>query len=104
MEDPMDKELLFELIEEYDLKAIKLGTEKEETPIENIKYMKDFVSEILPIYVSIGGVTAKNNMDDLFKIGIRCFIAPMVESAYGMISFLKGLREISGDTYFLVKK
>jgi hypothetical protein len=104
MEDPMDKELLFELIEEYDLKAIKLGTEKEETPIENIKYMKDFISEILPIYVSIGGVTAKNNMDDLFKIGIRCFIAPMVESAYGMISFLKGLREISGDTYFLVKK
>ncbi|HEB30963.1 MAG TPA: hypothetical protein ENI15_08835 [Spirochaetes bacterium] len=100
----MDKELLFELIEEYDLKAIKLGTENEETPFENIKYMKDYVSEMLPIYVSIGGVNAKNDMNTLFKIGIRCFAAPMVESAYGMISFLKGLREISGDTYFLVKK
>jgi hypothetical protein len=104
MEDPMDKELLFELIEEYGLKAIKLGTGNEETSFENIKFIKNYISEMLPIYVSIGGPKARNDIDTLFKMGIRCFIAPMVESVYGMTSFLKGLREISGDTYFLVKK
>lgn len=100
----MKKELLFELIEEYDLNAIRLGTEHREMSFDEIEYIKDFVSGMLPIYVNIGGVNARNDINTLLKMGIRGFISPMIESAYGLVSFIHTLKELTGDTYFFIKK
>ncbi len=104
MGESVKKELLFELIEEHDLKAIRLGTEHREMSFDEIGYIRDFVSGMLPIYINIGGVNARNDINNLLKMGIRGFTSPMVESAYGLVNFIHTLKELTGDTYFLIKK
>jgi len=100
----MEKELLYELIENYDLKAVKLGTEYEEMSFEEIEYIKAFVSGAVPIYVKIGGVDARNDMNKLLKIGVNGIIAPMVESAYALKNFVTALEELTNRFPFFIKK
>lgn len=100
----MERELLYELIEEYGLKAIKLGTEYEEMSFNEMDYILDYASGRLPIYVKIGGVDARNDINTLLKMGVHCFIAPMVESAYALENFITTLQELTGSTYPIIKK
>ncbi len=93
-----------ELIEEYGLLALKFGTEYEEMSFEEMQYIMDLTGGSIPVYVKIGGVDARNDINNLLRIGITNFIAPMVESPYALKNFITTLKEMTGKKYSILKK
>jgi phosphoribosylformimino-5-aminoimidazole carboxamide ribonucleotide (ProFAR) isomerase len=100
----MNRKLLFELIDDYNLKSVRLGTESEDMTFDEINFFIDYISGTVPIHVKIGGANARNDINMLLSMGIRGIICPMVESPFGLKIFIQALRELSGNTYYALKK
>ncbi len=98
------KELFRELLEDYGLLALKFGTEYEEMSFEEMEYILELTEGKIPVYVKIGGVDARNDINNLLRIGIHNFIAPMVESPYALKNFITTLKELTGSLYPVLKK
>lgn len=68
---------------------IKAETEAEGASQSKIMSLKEYSDQLgLDLYVKIGGVEAKADLEFLNSIGIRGVIAPMVESKFGLEKFL----------------
>ena len=93
-----------ELFNNYGLIALKFGTEYEEMDFIQMQYIMDLIPIDIPIFVKIGGVDARNDINNLLKLGIKNFIAPMVESPYGLKNFIVTLKELAGNLYPSLKK
>ena len=98
------KERFKELFNDYGLLALKFGTEYEEMDFNQMQYIMDLIPFNIDVYVKIGGVDARNDINNLLKLGIKNYIAPMVESPYALKNFITTLRELSGDYYAILKK
>jgi len=93
-----------ELYNSYGLVALKFGTEYEEMDFTQMQYILDLIPFEIPVFVKIGGVDARNDINNLLKLGIKNFIAPMVESPYGLKNFITTLKELTGNLYPFLKK
>ena len=84
----------------YGCVGLKMGTEAEANSFEEINRIRHLAQGRVPIIVKIGGPEARNDIKELLKIGIDGFIAPMVESPYGLRLFIRTLKELAGDIRF----
>ncbi len=93
------------LKENYACCGIKLSTEDAAMGFEQIGSWVRMAGGILPIVVKIGGPNARNDIRQLMDKGVDGFIAPMVESAYGLENFLDALKDYCpGPKYAMIKK
>ena len=98
------KDRFKELYDDYGLIALKFGTEYEEMDFKQMEYIINLTGGDIPIYVKIGGVDARNDINNLLKLGLKNFIAPMVESSYALKNFITTLKEMTGNLYPFIKK
>ena len=85
--------------------GIKLSTEDAGNSFPQILYWTEEIGEIIPVIVKIGGPEARNDMKELSEMNIKGIIAPMVESDYGLKTFINALRDIlSDDAYRRLSK
>ncbi|MDH5654654.1 MAG: aldolase/citrate lyase family protein [Spirochaetia bacterium] len=82
------------------LTALKTGTEAEDMSFEDIRILKALSRDILPIYVKIGGPEARNDIREMYAIGVDGIIAPMIESPYALKKFVETLHDILGPISF----
>ena len=82
------------------LTAIKTGTEAEDMSFEDIRILKALCRDILPLYVKIGGPEARNDIREMYSIGVDGIIAPMIESPYALKKFIETLHDILGPISF----
>ena len=79
--------------------AFKTGTEIEEMNFSEIKILKEMVSNILPVFVKIGGAEARNDIKEMLACEVHTIMAPMVESSYALSNFVDTVREYSEDVH-----
>ncbi len=84
------------LVSEHACVLMKIATEDEALTHEDVRRRFDAFSSAIPIELKIGGPGARGDLVLCRDLGIRHIIAPMVESAYGLIDFLGGVREVFG--------
>ncbi|MFW5781655.1 MAG: aldolase/citrate lyase family protein [Candidatus Muiribacteriaceae bacterium] len=92
------RERLFELRDTYGACSLKMGTEAESNTFEEIRYMHETVSDILPVIVKVGGCEARNDIRKMSEIGVRGIVGPMIDSPYSLKLFVKTLRDFYPDT------
>ena len=84
----------------YGLCALKSGTEVEDMSFEEIAFLKNLSTGIVPLYVKISGPEARNDVRELMHLGVDGLIAPMIESPYALQKFIETLKTLlSPDTY-----
>jgi hypothetical protein len=89
------KKLLNELKREYGAVCLKLSCEESGHSDEFIDFVNNRISnEILPLNLKIGGPNAKADIIKGLNIGVSGFIAPMIESSFGVKQYVSALREI----------
>ncbi|SVE31787.1 uncharacterized protein METZ01_LOCUS484641, partial [marine metagenome] len=54
------------------------------------------VQQNIPLYLKIGGVEALRDLKDAIDLGVDGLIAPMVESAFGVVKFTGAVESIFG--------
>jgi citrate lyase beta subunit len=67
---------------------------------EQIRFWAEVSSGILPVIVKIGGPNARNDIKQLMGIKVDGFIAPMVESAFGLKNFMEALSDYTTPIQF----
>lgn len=85
----------------HGLVAIKTGTEVEDMSFGQISILRDLTSNLLPLYVKIGGPEARNDIRNLISIGVDGLIAPMIESQYALKNFIHTLKAILTESQYL---
>ncbi|MFQ5443257.1 MAG: aldolase/citrate lyase family protein [Nitrospinales bacterium] len=93
-------DLLLNLKNQYGASCLKLSTEDAGMSFEQIDYWVKQCAETLPVMVKIGGPNARNDIKTLLNFNIKGFVAPMVESVYGLEDFIEALRDHTTEPRF----
>ncbi|MFQ5717785.1 MAG: aldolase/citrate lyase family protein, partial [Nitrospinales bacterium] len=80
--------------------ALKLSTEDAAMSFLQIKYWSRIASGVMPVVVKIGGPNARNDIKQLLSLSIDGFIAPMVESPYGLENYMEAIRDFTTPMQF----
>ena len=91
---------LHRLKDEFAASSLKLSTEDAAMSFEQIRFWVEVSSGILPVIVKIGGPNARNDIKQLMAIKVEGFIAPMVESPFGLQNFLEALADYTTPIQF----
>ena len=83
------------LKKEAGLLALKGGTEVEDMDFSELSILKEIVDGIVPFYLKIGGVDARNDIRQGISLGVDLLIAPMVESSYALENFVSSFHTIA---------
>jgi len=93
------------LVQEFGATCLKLSTEDAGMSFSQIDYWSRLSKGIVPLVVKIGGPNARNDIKQLLQPAISGFIAPMVESPYGLQNFIEALKSLTSPLqYQWVKK
>ena len=84
----------------WGISGLKLSTEDAAMSIDQINYWTKLCHDLLPVIVKIGGPNARNDIRQLVKLNISGFIAPMVESAFGLENYIEALRDYNSAIRF----
>jgi hypothetical protein len=88
---------LQELMDEYQLEAIKCEFEAEGSTFNDVVRLRDICSDLgLHIHLKLGGAEAKRDMLDAIALGVDGIIAPMIESGFAAHKFRKLAQTIYG--------
>lgn len=91
------KDLLSDLIANG-CSGIKLSAEDQGLPFEMIDIVNNrIIDGAVQLHVKIGGPDARNDIRRCLEIGARGIIAPMVESPFGVMKFVKAVKAIAGE-------
>ena len=91
---------LHKLKDEFSASSLKLSTEDAAMSFEQIQFWVEVSSGILPVIVKIGGPNARNDIKQLMAIKVDGFIAPMVESSFGLKNFMEALSDYTTPIQF----
>lgn len=83
-------EILLDLKNNYNVKAVKAEFGEEGSSFEEINYLKKFLDSVnIDLTVKIGGCEALNDMRAADIIKANSIVAPMIESSYALKKFVK---------------
>ena len=86
------------LKKEFGLCAIKAEFEAEGSSFRDIIRLRRItLAQGVPLYLKIGGAEAIRDIKDALDLGVDGLVAPMVESAFGLVKFLNACRFIYGN-------
>ena len=93
---------LIRLKEDFGLRAVKAEFEAEGASFRDLSRLRRLTSRHnISLYLKIGGVEALRDIKDAFEIGVDGLVAPMVESAFGIIKFTHAVESVfSGHEVF----
>lgn len=80
--------------------ALKLSTEDAAMSFPQIEYWSRIASGVMPVVVKIGGPNARNDIKQLLSLSIDGFIAPMVESPYGLENYMEAVQDFATPRQF----
>jgi hypothetical protein len=84
-----------ELRKKHGCLGMKMSTEDMGDSFQWIDIIANRVlSDTLPVYVKIGGPNARNDLKQVYRLGLAGTIAPMVESPYALKEYIVALRAI----------
>ena len=92
--------VLHKLKDEYAASSLKLSTEDAAMSFNQIRFWSEACSGIMPVIVKIGGPNARNDIKQLLDIKVDGFIAPMVESSFGLENFMEALNDYTTPIQF----
>jgi hypothetical protein len=88
-------DILKDLKENYGAEGIKAEFEAEGTRMEEAMRLKDIISKAgLGLTIKIGGCEAKKDIYEAINIGVERIVAPMVETPYALIKYLRIIKEL----------
>ncbi len=86
---------LVRLKEDFGMSAVKAEFEAEGASFRDLSRLRRLtIRHNLPLYIKIGGVEALRDIKDAFELGVDGLIAPMVESAFGVVKFKQAIESI----------
>lgn len=86
-------EVLIDLKENHHVAGVKAEFESEGTRMEEALRLKEVVSSAdLGLTIKIGGCEALRDMYEARVIGVSRMVAPMIESPYALMKYLKAVR------------
>lgn len=87
--------LLEDLKENHNILSVKTEFEAEGASVEEIQYLKQFISGLdLSLTIKIGGCEAINDLINAKKIGAKSIIAPMIESSFALKKFVMAINNV----------
>ncbi len=87
--------LLKDLKENHNVCGVKTEFEAEGASVEEIQYLKQFISGLdLSLTIKIGGCEAINDLINAKKIGAKSIIAPMIESSFALKKFVMAINNV----------
>lgn len=90
--------LLKDLKENHHVIAIKTEFEAEGASVEEIKRLKELISNTdLDLTIKIGGCEAVTDAQEAKNIGISSLVAPMIETPYAMKKYVKTILSIFSE-------
>ena len=97
LEKNLENQLIL-LKKKFGLCAIKAEFEAEGSSFRDIvKLRRVTLAHGVPLYLKIGGAEAIRDIKDALELGVDGLVAPMVESAFGLVKFLNACRFIYGN-------
>ena len=93
-------ESLRQLKTRFGASALKLSTEDAAMSFPQIEYWSRIASGVMPVLVKIGGPNARNDIKQLLSLSIDGFIAPMVESPYGLENYVEAVQDFATPLQF----
>ncbi len=86
-------EILTDLKENHHVIGVKAEFEAEGTRFEEALRLKQIVTEAgLDLTIKIGGCEALKDIFDAKNIGVKAIVAPMIESPYAALKYLKAVK------------
>ncbi len=82
------------LVKEHGCLMMKIATEDEGLTQADVAERVRAYGRILTIELKTGGPGARGDLVHARRLGLRHFIAPMIESAYGLEDYLAGVAEV----------
>lgn len=100
----MLKSMVEELMSQYYVVGLKLGTETEDCSFEEIIWIQNNIPSYCPLTLKIGGVEARNDMRFALSHQIHKVLAPMVETPYSLSNFVSTILELEKEMGISVQK
>jgi hypothetical protein len=86
------------LKESFGLCAVKAEFEAEGASLRDLMRLRVLTArQNVPLYLKIGGVEALRDIKDAMELGVDGLIAPMVESPFGVMKFVRAVDAIFGQ-------
>ncbi len=94
----LEEEMIF-LLEDlkvnHNVLGVKTEFEAEGASVEEIQYLKQFISGLnLNLIIKIGGCEAINDLINAKKLGAKSVIAPMIESSFALKKFVRAINNV----------
>ena len=87
--------LLEDLKVNHNVLGVKTEFEAEGASVEEIQYLKQFISGLnLNLIIKIGGCEAINDLINAKKLGAKSVIAPMIESSFALKKFVRAINNV----------
>ena len=84
------RDQLKRLKDEFGLHGVKSEFEAEGSTFRDLVRLRRITAQLsIPLYLKLSGVEAIRDLKDSLELGVDGVIAPMVESSFAVIKFLK---------------
>lgn len=84
--------ILTDLVENYGLVGVKTSFEDEGASFNEVLRLKEICNQSkTKVTLKIGGPEAIRDIKDSLIIGVKGLVAPMVESEFGLVKFIKAV-------------
>ena len=86
--------ILTDLVENYGLVGVKTSFEDEGASFNEVLRLKEICNQSkTKVTLKIGGPEAIRDIKDSLVIGVKGLVAPMVESEFGLVKFIKAVED-----------